>query len=159
MTSATTTERISDVELVVTRRFAAPARIVFEAWRRPELFQRWWTPKSFGITVVSCELDIRTGGSYHLVLSHPAAPEPMAFFGKYIDVTPPSRIVWTNEEDPNGPVTTVTLQEQDGGTLLTLSERFPSKQALDEALASGASGTGAAPEQFNQLDEVLRDVA
>lgn len=159
MTSATTTERISDVELVVTRRFAAPARIVFEAWRRPELFQRWWTPKSFGITVVSCELDVRTGGSYHLVLSHPAAPEPMAFFGKYIDVTPPSRIVWTNEEDPNGPVTTVTLQEQDGGTLLTLSERFPSKQALDEALASGASGTGAAPEQFNQLDEVLRDVA
>lgn len=97
MPSSTTTERVSDVELVVTRRFDAPAHVVFEAWRRPELFQRWWTPKSFGITVISCELDVRTGGSYRLVLSHPAAPEPMAFFGKYVDVTPPSRIVWTNE--------------------------------------------------------------
>lgn len=158
MPSSTSTERVSDVELVVTRRFDAPAHVVFEAWRRPELFQRWWTPKSFGITVISCELDVRTGGSYRLVLSHPAAPEPMAFFGKYVDVTPPSRIVWTNEEDPNGPVTTVTLTEQDGKTLLTLSERYPTKEALDEALASGASGAGAAPEQFSQLDEVLHDI-
>jgi len=158
MSSETTTERVSDVELVVTRRFDAPARIVFEAWRRPELFQRWWTPKSFGITVISCELDVRTGGSYRLVLSHPAAPEPMTFFGRYLEVTPPSRIVWTNEEEPNGPVTTVTLEEQDGKTRLTLSERYPTKEALDESLAAGASGAGAAPEQFNQLDQVLQDL-
>lgn len=159
MTSPTTTDRISDVELVVTREFDAPARIVFEAWRRPDLFQRWWTPESFGIKVISCELDMRTGGSYRLVLSHPAAPEPMTFFGRYTEVVPPTKIVWTNEEDPNGPITTATIEEKDGKSTLTLSERYPSKEALDESLATGASGTGAAPEQFSQLELVLRELA
>src|SRR4051794_35634654 len=94
----TTVERKSDRELVVTRIFNAPPRIVFDAWTKPELFKRWWTPESFGMSIVSCEMDARTGGSYRLMISHPAADQPMAFFGRYIEVTPPSRIVWTNEE-------------------------------------------------------------
>ena len=151
----TTVERTSERELVVTRTFDSPARVVFEAWTRPELLMRWWVPESFGMTFVSCEVDARTGGTYRFVFSHPASEEPMAFFGRYLEVTPPSRIVWTNEEDAEGPVTTVTLEEKDGKTLLALHELYPSKQALDDALAAGSTGTGAAAEQCALLDEVL----
>ncbi|MEO8479052.1 MAG: SRPBCC family protein [Gemmatimonadota bacterium] len=158
MKHPTTVERTSDLELVVTRTFNGPAHAVFEAWTNPDLLMRWWTPKSFGITFVSCELDVRTGGSYRLVLSHPAAPEPMAFFGKYIDVVPNERIVWTNEESEGGPITTVTFEEHDGTTRLVMTELYPSKESLDEAMASGSTGTGAAAEQFELLDEVLAGV-
>ena len=155
MKNLTTVERASERELVVTRTFDGPAHLVFEAWSRPELLQRWWTPPSFGISFVSCEADVRTGGTYHFVFSHPAAEQPMAFFGRYIEVTPHSRIVWTNEESEGGPVSTVTFEEKGGRTLLVLRELYPSKQALDDAIASGSTGTGAAGEQFELLDEVL----
>ncbi|MDP2292785.1 MAG: SRPBCC domain-containing protein [Actinomycetota bacterium] len=147
-TNRTTVERRSGRELVVTRTFDAPARLVFEAWSNPELFQRWWLPKSMGMTLHSCEMDVRTGGTYRLGFGG-----DVYFFGRYIDVTPPSRIVWTNEEDgDNGSVTTVTFEEKDGRTLLVMSELYPSKEALD------AAGTGAADathETFDQLDELL----
>lgn len=144
----TTVERTSDRELVVTRTFDAPARLVFEAWSKPELFQKWWVPKSLGMTLYACEMDVRTGGTYRLNFG-----EGMDFFGRYIEVTPPSRIVWTNEEGgENGSVTTVTFEEIHGKTLLVMRELYPSKEALDEA------GTGAADathETFSQLDELL----
>jgi len=144
----TTVERRSDRELVVTRSFDAPARLVFEAWSNPELFQKWWVPKSMGMQLHACEMDVRTGGTYRLNFG-----EGMDFFGRYIEVTPPSRIVWTNEEDgEDGSVTTVTFEEEDGRTLLVMSELYPSKDALD------AAGTGAADatrETFAQLDELL----
>jgi len=155
MKHPTTVDRQSDLELVVTRTFDAPPHLVFEAWTRPELFQRWWTPKSFGITFVSCEADVRTGGTYRLVFSHPDFEQPMAFFGRYLEVTPPSRIVWTNEEGAEGPVTTVTFEAKGETTVLVLRERYPSKQALDEAIASGSTGTAGASEQFVELDGVL----
>ncbi|HET7604430.1 MAG TPA: SRPBCC family protein [Gemmatimonadales bacterium] len=155
MKNPTTVERTSDRELTVTRTFNGPPHIVFEAWTRPELFQRWWVPASIGISLVSCELDARTGGTYRLVFSHPASEEPVAFFGRYLEVTPPSRIVWTNEEGADGPVTTVTLEENEGRTLLVLREVYPSKAALDDAIATGSTGTSAASEQFEQLDELL----
>lgn len=159
MNNPTTVERTSDLELVVTRTFNGPAHIVFEAWTRPELLQRWWAPKSFGITFVSCEADVRTGGTYRFVFSHPAAEQPVAFFGRYIDVTPQSRIVWTNEEGADGPISTVTFEEKDGKTLLVLRELYPSKQALDDAIASGSTGTSGAGEQFELLDELLVTLA
>ena len=144
----TTVQRKSDREIVVTRTFDAPARLVFEAWSRPELFEKWWVPKSMGMTLRSCEMDVRTGGTYRLSFG-----EGMAFFGRYIEVTPPSRIVWTNEEGgENGSVTTVTFEEKGGQTLVVMSELYPSKEALD------AAGTGAADathETFAQLDELL----
>ena len=155
MKNTTTVERKSDRELEVTRIFNAPPRIVFEAWTKPELLKRWWTPKSFGISFVSCEADVRTGGTYRFVFSHPASEQPMAFFGRYIEVTPDSRIVWTNEESADGPVSTVTFEEQGDKTLLVLRELYPSKQALDDAIASGSTGTSAAGEQFDELDELL----
>ncbi len=151
----TTAERTSDRELVVKRIFDAPANVVFNAWTRPELLKRWWLPESFGMTFVSCEADVRTGGTYRFVFRHPDFEEPMAFFGRYTEVVPNARIVWTNEEGEEGPITTVTLEEKDGRTLLVLRELYPSKEALDEALASGSSGTGAAGEQFALLDELL----
>lgn len=153
MKNITTTERTSDRELVITRTFNGPAHIVFEAWTKPELLMRWWTPKSFGITFVSCELDPRTGGTYRFVFSHPSFEQPMAFFGKYLEVTPCSRIVWTNEESAEGSISTLTFEEVDGKTRLVLHELYPSKQALDDAIASGS--TGGATEQHEALDELL----
>src|SRR6187397_1873161 len=144
----TTVERKSDREVVVTRTFDAPARLVFEAWTRPELLKQGWVPKSMGMTLRSCEMDVRTGGTYRLNFG-----DGMDFFGRYIEVTPPSRIVWTNEEGgENGSVTTVTFEEKGGRTLLVMTELYPSKEALD------AAGTGAADmmsETFEQLDELL----
>lgn len=149
----TTLERKSERELVVTRTFDAPAHLVFEAWTKPELIKRWWTPKSFGISFVSCEADVRTGGTYRFVFSHPDFEQPMAFFGRYIEVTPHSRIVWTNEESDDGALSTLTFEEEGGKTLLVLHELYPSKQALDDAMSSG--GPSAASEQFEELDDVL----
>ncbi len=149
----TTTDRRSDREVVVTRTFDGPARIVFDAWTTPELIMQWWTPKSFGITFISCEADVRTGGTYRFVMGHPDFDQPMAFVGRYLEVDPPKRLVWTNEESEDGSVTTVTFEEKDGKTLLVLSDLYPSKAALDEALASG--GIGAFPEQFDQLDILI----
>jgi uncharacterized protein YndB with AHSA1/START domain len=150
----TTVERTSDRELVVTRTIGGPARLVFEAWSNPELFQRWWAPKSFCVTLISYEADVRTGGSYRLVMGHPSSERPMAFFGRYIEVTPPFRIVWTNDEgEEEGAVTTVTFEEKDGATRVVVHELYPSKEALDEAMASGStSGWG---EQFEQLDDLV----
>ena len=151
---ATTEERQSERELVTTRTFNGPPRIVFEAWTKPELLMRWWAPKSFGITFISCEVDARTGGTYRFVFGHPSAPEPMAFFGRYLEVTPHSRLVWTNEEAGDaGSVTTVTFEARGATTLLVVRDLYPSKEALDAAIASGS--TGALPEQFEALDELL----
>jgi uncharacterized protein YndB with AHSA1/START domain len=152
----TTVERKSDREVVVTRTFDAPARLVFEAWTKPELFKQWWVPRSMGMTLRSCELDVRTGGKYRLVFGDDPA-NPMAFFGKYLDVVPNQRIVWTNEESgADGSVTTVTFEEKNGRTTLVLSELYPTKEALD------AAGTGAQEvmnETFSQLDELLASLA
>ena len=152
----TTVERKSEREIVVTRTFDAPARIVFEAWTRPELLMRWWVPKSMGVPLLSVEADVRTGGSYRFVFSHPSSGEPMPFFGKYLEVIPNSRLVWTNEEgDEGGAVTTVTFEEKGGETLVVLHDLYPSKKALDDAIASGS--TGGWSEQFEGLDQLLVD--
>src|SRR5262252_8782197 len=152
MKNRTTVERTSERELVVTRTFNGPARLVFEAWTKPELFKQWWVPKSMGMVLLSCEMDVHVGGRYCLAFDQ-GASKPMEFFGTYIEVTPHSRIVWTNDEGGDGgPVTTVTFEEQGGKTLLVLHELYPSKEALD------AAGTGAADamsETFEQLDELL----
>jgi uncharacterized protein YndB with AHSA1/START domain len=148
----TVVERRSDRELVVTRTFDAPARIVFEAWSNPELFKLWWVPKSVGMSLLSCDMDVRTGGTYRLVFSHPAADQPIAFFGTYKEVTPNQRLVWTNEESEQGALTTVTFEETAGKTLVTFHELYPTEAARDEAIAGSAEGL---PEQFAQLDELL----
>jgi uncharacterized protein YndB with AHSA1/START domain len=149
MKNLTTVERKSGRELVTARTFNGPARIVFEAWTNPELFKRWWVPKSMGMSLLSCQMDVRVGGKYRLVFQ----PDAMAFFGTYLEVTPHSRLVWTNEEGgESGPVTTVTFEAKGGKTLLVLRELYPSKEALD------AAGTGVADmmsETFAQLDELL----
>ena len=148
MKNRTTVERTSERELVVTRTFNGPARIVFEAWTKPELFRRWWVPKSLGMSLRSCEMDVRVGGQYRLVFRH--EDSTMEFFGTYLDVTPHSRLVWTNEEGDNGKtVTTVTFEEKAGKTLLVVHDLYPSKEALD------SGSTGAMPEALDQLDELL----
>src|SRR4030095_15441966 len=152
MKNRTKVERKSERELVVTRTFNAPARIVFEAWTKPELFRRWWAPKSSGESLLSCEMDVRVGGGYRLEFGHEASKQSMAFFGRYLEVTPHSRLVWTNEESDDAAVTTVTFEEKGGKTLLVLHELYPSKDALDGAIEGMEGGM---PEQFEQLDELL----
>lgn len=148
--SDTTVERRSERELVVTRTVNGPVRLVFEAWTKADLFRQWWVPRSFGLTLLSCEMDVRVGGEYRLVFSH--QDSTMEFFGKYLEVTPPSRLVWTNEEGDGGvTVTTVTFEEIAGRTLVVVHDLYPSKEALD----AGSGSTGAMPEAFDQLDELL----
>ena len=150
MKNTTTVERTSERELVVKRTFNGPARIVFEAWTKADLFKRWWVPKSMGMSLLSCEMDVRVGGTYRLEFE----PEGMAFFGTYLVVTPHSRLVWTNEEGgEDGAVTTVTFEERGAETLVVVHDLYPSKEALDGAIASGS--TGGFSEQFEQLDELL----
>ncbi|MER2565362.1 MAG: SRPBCC family protein [Myxococcaceae bacterium] len=154
MKHVTRTQRTTDRDLVVTREFNAPARLVFEAWTTPALMQRWWVPKSIGLTMTACEMDVRTGGGYRFTFVFDNDPsKPMSFFGKYLEVTPPSRLVWTNEESADGAVTTLTFEERDGKTLLTMVDHYPSKEALDAALESGS--TGAFEETFEQLEALL----
>lgn len=153
-TMRTAVERKSEREWVVTRTFNGPARLVFEAWTQPELLKRWWAPKSFGVSFVSCEADVRVGGTYRFVFNHPSSEQPMAFFGRYLEVKPHSRLVWTNEEaGEGGPVTTVTFEEEGGKTRVVVHDLYASKEALDAAVASGS--TGGMPETFDQLDELL----
>jgi uncharacterized protein YndB with AHSA1/START domain len=152
MKNQTNVERRSNREVVVTRTFNGPARIVFKAWTTADLFKTWWAPKSMGMSIVSCKMDVRTGGGYRLEIKHPAAPEPVAFFGKYLEVVPNTRLVWTNDEGgEGGSTTTVTFEEKGGRTLVVLSELYPSKEAFE---ASGGAAE-ALPEQFEQLDALL----
>jgi uncharacterized protein YndB with AHSA1/START domain len=148
-------KRVSDRELVVTRLFDAPAHLVFEAWTKPELFRKWWMPASFGITFLACEMDARTGGKYRLEFGHPScSDQSTAFYGRYLEVTPHSKVVWTNEEGGDGgAVTTVTFEEQGGQTRVVMHDLHPSKEALDEAIASGS--TNCTTEQFAQLNDLL----
>ena len=152
----TTVQKKSDREVVVTRTFDAPARIVFEAWSKAELFKKWWVPRSMGMTLRACEMDVRTGGTYRLVFGDDPA-NTMAFFGNYLEVVPTKRIVWTNEESGEvASTTTVTFEERDGKTLVVLSELYSTKEALD------AAGTGAQEvmiETFGQLDELLDELS
>lgn len=150
----TVVERTSERELVVTRIFNGPVRIVYDAWTKAELFQLWWAPKSSGVPMIGCTMDVRTGGGYSVTFGRDAE-NTMTFFGKYLEVTPGSRLVWTNDEagEEEGAVTTVTFAEEDGDTTrLILSELYPSKEALD---ASFVGMEDAMPEQFRQLDEWL----
>ena len=151
VTSRTNVDRKSDRELEVTRLFDAPRAMVFRAWAQPELFRKWWVPKSVtGVELVGCDMDVRTGGKYRLEFA--MGDQKMAFFGKYLDVVPGERIVWTNDEGEEGAVTTVSFADQGGQTLVTFNEVYPSKEALDEAMQGSAKGL---PEQFEQLAEFL----
>jgi len=151
----TSVQRKGDRELVITRTFNAPPSTVYRAWSQPELFQRWWMPKSVpGVSLVSCDMDVRTGGKYRLEFSA-GGSDTMAFYGKYLEVVPNERIVWTNDEGEEGAITTVTFEDQGGKTLLKFHEVYPSKEALEEALQGSAAGL---PEQLEQLDELLSSI-
>lgn len=152
MKNETRVERKSEREIVITRTFNASARIVFEAWTKAELMRRWWVPKSSGLTLLSCEMDVRTGGSYRFVFEHPAAPEGMAFFGRYLEVSPHSRLVWTNDESGDaGQLSTLTLEDHGDTTRIVLHELYPSAEAFEAAKGS----YDGMPESFGQLDALL----
>ena len=153
--NSTQIERKSDRELVVTRLFDASPQILFKAWSQPDLFRRWWVPKGAPMTLVSCDMDVRTGGKYRLEFGT-GESDTMAFYGKYLEVIPDQRIVWTNDEGEEGAVTTVTFEAQGEKTLLTFHEIYSSKEALDEAMTGSAAGL---PQQLDQLEELLASIA
>jgi uncharacterized protein YndB with AHSA1/START domain len=146
-------ERPSDRDLLVTRIVRGPARLVYQAWTEPELFERWWVPRSFPTSLLSCELDVRVGGGYRLTFGHEG--QTMEFFGRYLEVTPEARLVWTNDEGVTGPVTTVTFEATGDRTRVVVQDRYPSKEELDAAIASGSTSIAAMPESLAQLDELL----
>ena len=151
--SRTRVERTSERELVVTRTINASPRVVFEAWTKPELFKKWWVPKSFGMTLLSCDMDVRVGGQYRLVFPHEGST--MEFFGTYLEVTPHSRLAWANDEgDAGKTITTVTFEEVGGKTLLVVHDLYPAKEALE----AGSGSTEAMPETLDQLDELLESL-
>ena len=153
-TSRATVERRSERELVVSRTIDGRAHLVFQAWTRPELFKRWWVPKSAPIVLLSCELDVRVGGRYRLVFGMHGSDQQMEFFGRYLEVTPNERIVWTNDEgDEPGAISTVTFEEKDGRTLVVVHDLYPSAEALEAAIASGS--TEGMPEQLADLDTLV----
>ena len=156
MSSPTTVERKSARELIVTRTFNAPARIVFDAWTKPELLKRWWAPKSLGVALFECDSDLRVGGTYRYAFGRdPNHPE--VFSGRYIEVKAPERLVFTQlyerMSEAGEAVITATFEESEAGTRLTLHELFPSKQALDGAIASGMEH--GMRETFDQLDSLV----
>jgi uncharacterized protein YndB with AHSA1/START domain len=149
----TAMERTSERELVVTRTIDGPAHLVFDAWTQPDVLKRWWVPKSIPITLLSCEMDVRVGGTYRLTFQVDPTTT-MDFYGRYLEVDPPSRLVWTNEEgEGDAVVTTVTFDEDQGRTRLVVHDLYPSKDALDDAIASGS--TAGWVEMLDQLDELL----
>jgi uncharacterized protein YndB with AHSA1/START domain len=150
----TSMERTSEKEIVITRSFRAPAHIVFDAWTKPELVRRWWAPASRGVTLVQCDADLRPGGTYRYVLARGKA-ERFVFFGKYLEIVRPTRLVYTQsfEPVPGEAVVTVSFEERDGSTMLVSHELYPSKDALDGALASGMED--GMRETFEQLDELV----
>jgi uncharacterized protein YndB with AHSA1/START domain len=160
MRNETIVERTSDRELTVRRMFNAPAHIVFDAWTRPELLKRWWAPKSFGVSLFACESDLRAGGTYRYAFGRdPGNPE--VFSGRYIEVSPPSRLVLTQlyerMRDAGEAVVTATFEEHEGQTLLTLHQLFPSRVTLESALASGMErGMRLTLDQLDELVAELR---
>lgn len=147
----TTVERASDRQFVATRTFDAPVRMVYDAWSKAELFQLWWVPASSPVPLLSCEMDVRTGGGYRLTFGR-EGDEPMSFFGKYLEVVPEARMVWTNEEGEEGQVTTVTFAQKDGGTEVVVREHYPSKEAFEQSYVGMED---ALPDQLDQLDDLL----
>lgn len=146
-------ERPSDLELVVTRIVRGPMQLVYRAWTTTELFERWWVPRSFPVSLRSCELDVRVGGGYRLVFGD--EDQTMAFYGRYLEVTPEALLVWTNDEDAGGPVTTVTFEAMGDQTRVVVQDRYPSKAGLDAAIASGSTAISAMPESLTQLEELV----
>ena len=160
MRNETILERTADRELVVRRTFNGPAHIVFDAWTKPELLKRWWAPKSFGVSLFECESDLRVGGTYRYAFGRdPKNPE--VFSGRYAEVNPPSRLVFTQlyerMSEAGEVVVTAAFEESQGRTHLTLHQLFPSKEALEGALASGMErGMRVTLDQLDELVTPMR---
>jgi uncharacterized protein YndB with AHSA1/START domain len=154
--NTTSMEVLSDRELVISRTFNGPARIVFDAWTQPELVKRWWAPASRCVVMVSCDADVRVGGQYRYVLRRDTGGE-FAFSGTYTEIAPPSRLVYTQIFEPMAQagevVVSITFEERDGKTHLVSRELYPSKEVLDAALASGMEH--GMRETMDQLDELV----
>jgi uncharacterized protein YndB with AHSA1/START domain len=152
-------ELVGDREIVMTRSFAAPARLVFEAYTKADLVAKWWAPKKCGVEMVSCEAEVRVGGKWRYTLRNPDT-EVVAFYGEYREVTAPERVVYTEQfsKFPDGPpvIVTVTFVERDGRTEMTSTQLYPSKEVREMVVATGMEF--GANETLNQLEEVLRSL-
>jgi uncharacterized protein YndB with AHSA1/START domain len=150
-----------DLDIVIARAFNGPANVVFDAWTKPELVRRWWAPKSLAVSMVSCDAEVRAGGGYRYVLRHRDGGL-FAFSGKYLEVTPPSRLVHTQVFEPTAAganpddqaiVVTVTFDERDGRTHVVSHSVCPSKEVRDGIIASGMER--GMRETMNQLEELV----
>ena len=147
----------SDQEICMTRLFDAPRHLVFAAMTQPQHVKRWWGRLGEGYSVPICEIDLRPGGAWRFVNRH--AKGEAAFHGEYREVTPPSRLVFTEifEEFPDSvSVVTAEFTEEDGKTRLTATVRYPSPEIRDMVLASGMSrGAGIS---YDRLEDLVAEL-
>jgi len=145
----------TDREIVLTRVFDAPRRLVFDAWTKPELLKRWLGAFG-GWSLVVCEIDLRVGGAYRYVWRDPEGAE-MGMRGVYREVVPPERLVATESFDepwyPGEAVDTIALREDGGKTTVTTTVLYQSREARDIALKSGMEQGVAAG--YDKLAELL----
>jgi len=142
----------TDREIVMTRVFDAPRRLVFDAFSKPELLKRWFGPRGWSLVV--CEVDLRVGGGFRFVLRGPDGKE-MGMRGVYREIAPPERSVHMESFDdfPGESQVTAVFVEEGGKTTLTATVLYPSREVRDAVLKSGMEH-GAA-ESYDKLNELL----
>jgi uncharacterized protein YndB with AHSA1/START domain len=147
----------SDCEIVLTRLFDAPRRLVFEAMTKPEHVRRWWGSLDERYSMTVCEIDLRQGGRWRFVGRGPQGE--YAFHGEYREIAPPDRIVYTEIYEPFPDVESVvtqTLTEEDGKTRLTVKALYPSMEVRDSVLKTGMEkGAGIS---YDRLEDLVREL-
>ena len=148
----------SDLEIRMTRVFAAPRQRVFDAWTKPELLKQWFGRR--GDTLSVCKVDLRAGGAYRFVFQLREGGE-MGMGGVYHEIAAPERLVNTEVFDDYAAMgeglNTMVLEERDGRTTVTITSRYPSKETRDAVIESGMEG--GASESFDRLAELLETLS
>jgi uncharacterized protein YndB with AHSA1/START domain len=127
----------SDTQIVIERQFDAPKHLVYKAWTTPELIKRWWNAKRGTVTIA--DVDLRIGGTWRWVMMTDRGFE-VAFRGEYREIVPDERLVFTEIFEPMpdaGALTTLTLVERDGRTMLTILTEHTNKSNRDAHINSG----------------------
>ncbi|WNG38231.1 SRPBCC family protein [Archangium violaceum] len=157
-TAASANESIADREVVITRVFEAPARILFEAYSKPEHIKRWFGPRGWPVTL--CEMDFRKGGRFRFQMTGPNGQKNTPFGGEYLEIVPNRKIVYDNGFESPGAekmIVTVTFDEQGGKTTLTMHTLFASVAMKNAHVGGGfVQGTGSGFDQLEELAAELR---
>ena len=152
--SAVKNEPESEREITITRVYDAPARLLFEAYSKPEHIKQWFGPKGWPVTL--CEMDFRTGGRFRFAMTGPSGKQNTPFGGEYLEIVANRKIVYDNGFETKGAgrmVVTVTYDEIGGGkTRLTIHTVFESIAMRNSHVSRGfEQGTNSGLDQLGDL--------